>query len=221
MLIELLLCISRTSQKEILYSISVSMLNLMFKVSSTLLMEVNFIKQIVLSTYLFHSNMSLDNVDIVFRSRSTIKMYAKTGELIATPSTWRYVLLLRAKCRFLVQLYNNSSISFFFWYISIYFLLIINTFVISIVSYKRTLVNSETTSNDTILYSRGIVILWSPFVNVLLFLIVNCDSLNGFRSWARYLAKSYVAVLILEMIGLSGRCSSVLLFETLCSLAVR
>ena len=85
-LIELLLCISRTSQKEILFSISVSMLNLMFKVSSTLLMEVNFIKQIVLSTYLFHSNMSLDNVDIVFRSRSTIKMYAKTGELIATPS---------------------------------------------------------------------------------------------------------------------------------------
>ena len=108
----------------------------------------------------------------------------------------------------------------FFWYISIYFLLIINTFVISIVSYKRTLVNSETTSSDTILYSRGIVILWSPFVNVLLLLIVNCDSLNGFRSWARYLAKSYVAVLLLEMIGLSGRCSSVLLFETLCSLAV-
>ena len=86
-LIELLLCISRTSQEEILFSISVSMLNLMFKVSSTLLMEVNFIKKIVSSTYLFHSNMSLNNVDIVFRSKSTIKMYAKTGELIATPST--------------------------------------------------------------------------------------------------------------------------------------
>ena len=90
MLIELLLCISRTSQKEILFSISVSMLNLMFKVSSTLLMEVNFIKQIVSSTYLFHYNMSLNNVGIIFRSSSAIKIFAKTGpsgEPIATPST--------------------------------------------------------------------------------------------------------------------------------------
>ena len=53
-------------------------------------MEVNFMKQIVLSTYLFYNNMSLDNVGIIFRSTFAIKMFAKTrpiGEPIATPST--------------------------------------------------------------------------------------------------------------------------------------
>ena len=51
--------------------------------------------------------MSLDNVGIIFRSRSTVKIIAKTGprgEPIATPSTWRHVLLLIVKCAFLVQL---------------------------------------------------------------------------------------------------------------------
>ena len=120
-LIRLLLPISRTSKNEILFSDSISMVNLMFlwqlfKVWSTLLMEVNFIKQIVSSTYLFHNNMSLDNVGIIFRSSSIIKMFTKTGpsgEPIATPSTWKYVLLLRVKCAFLVQRYSNSLISFF------------------------------------------------------------------------------------------------------------
>ena len=42
-------------------------------------MEVNFIKQIVSSTYLFHNNLSFDNVGIIFRSSSTLKMFAKTG----------------------------------------------------------------------------------------------------------------------------------------------
>ena len=53
-------------------------------------MEVNFIKQIVSSTYLFHNDISLDNAGIIFRSSSTIKMFANTepsGELITTPST--------------------------------------------------------------------------------------------------------------------------------------
>ena len=52
-------------------------------------MEVNFIKQIELSKYLFHNDISLENVGAVFRSSSTINMFAKTrlrGESIATPS---------------------------------------------------------------------------------------------------------------------------------------
>ena len=39
-----------------------------------------------------------------------------------------------------------------------------------------TLVKSDTTSNDTILYSGGIVIFLNLFMNALLFLIVYCDS---------------------------------------------
>ena len=89
-LIKLLLRICRTSKNEVLFSVSDSIVNLMFKVSSTLLMKVIFVKQIVSSTYLFHNDISLDNVGIIFRSSSTIKMFAKTvarGEPIATPLT--------------------------------------------------------------------------------------------------------------------------------------
>ena len=85
------------------------------QVSSTLLMEVKFVKQIVLSTYRFHDDISLDNLGIMFCSSSTINMFAKTrarGEPIATPSTRMYVLLLRVKCALLVQRYSNSLISF-------------------------------------------------------------------------------------------------------------
>ena len=42
-------------------------------------MEVNFVKQMVLYTYLLNNNTSLDNVAIVFHSSVTIKMFAKTG----------------------------------------------------------------------------------------------------------------------------------------------
>ena len=44
----------------------------------------------MLSTYLFHNDISLDNGGIIFRSSSTINMFAKTrprGEPIATLST--------------------------------------------------------------------------------------------------------------------------------------
>ena len=89
-------------------------------------MEVNFIKQIVSSTYLFHNDILFDNVVIIFCSISTINIFAKTGhggELIATPSTRRHVWLSRVKCAFLVQRYSSFPI-----YTSIYFLLIIDTF---------------------------------------------------------------------------------------------
>ena len=53
--------------------------------------------------------------------------------------------------------------------------------MISIVSSKGTFVKSDITSNDTILDSGGIVIFLSFFMNVLPFLIVYCNSLNGIR----------------------------------------
>ena len=81
-------------------------------------------------------------------------------------------------------------------------------------------VNSDATSNDSILYSGAIVNFLRLFVNVLPFLIVYYVSRNGFRNWARYLAKLWVAVPVLEMTGLSGSFSTVPLFGTLCSLAV-
>ena len=116
-----LLLIKLSFKNKVLFYVSISMVNLMFvwylfKVPSTLLMEVNFSKQKVPSTYLFHNNMSLHIVGIIFRWSSTIKMFAKTGpsgEPIATPSTWRLVLLLKMKCTFSVYRYSNSLILFF------------------------------------------------------------------------------------------------------------
>ena len=80
------------------------------------LIELEFTKQIVSSTCLFHNDISLDNVGIIFYSSSTIKILAKTGpsgDPIATPWICTYVLLFRVKCAFLVQRYNNSFISCF------------------------------------------------------------------------------------------------------------
>ena len=96
----------------------------------------------------------------------------------------------------------------------------IGLIMISIVWSKRIFVNSNAASNDSILYSGAIVNFLRLFVNVLPFLIVYCDLCNGFRNWARYLAKLWVAVPVLEMIGLSGSFSTVPLFGTLFSLAV-
>ena len=64
-------------------------------------MEVNFVKRMVLYTYLLNNNTSLDNAGILFHSSSTIKMFAKTGTrggLIATPS----------KCVLVSQGYSHS-----------------------------------------------------------------------------------------------------------------
>ena len=72
-----------------------------------------------------HDDISLDNVDIIFFSSSTIKILAKTGpsgDPMATPSSGTYVLLFRVKLAFLVQRYYNSFISCFVMLVLISFL---------------------------------------------------------------------------------------------------
>ena len=85
------------------------------------------------------------------------------------------------------------------------FLSYILLIIILIVSSKGSLVNSDTISNDTIWYPGEIFCLFSVFINDLLPLIVYCDWPGGFNIWAKYFASSYVAVLMFEIIGLSGK----------------
>ena len=92
--------------------------------------------------------------------------------------------------------------------------------IILIVSTKGTLVNSDTISNDTIWYPGGIFCFFSVFINDLLLLIVYYDWPSGFNIRAKYFAGSYVAILMFEIIGLSGKSYTVPLSLTLCNLAV-
>ena len=85
---------------------------------------------------------------------------------------------------------------------------------------KGTLGNSDTTSNDKIWYPGGIFCFFSVFINDLLILIVYCAWPSDFNIWAKYFASSYVAILMVEIIGLSGKSSTVPLSLTLCNLAV-
>ena len=70
--------------------------------------------------------------------------------------------------------------------------------------------NNATTSNDTILYSSGTFCFWMYLTNSLVLLIVNADLLNGANKLAKYFAVSYVAVLILDTIGLNVKSSTLL-----------
>ena len=93
---------------KFLFSFCISIVNFillwkLFNDSRTELIQLEFTKQIVSSTYLFQNYFSSDNVRIIFCSSSTIKILAKTGhsgDPIATPSISPHVLLFRVKCIF-------------------------------------------------------------------------------------------------------------------------
>ena len=78
--------------------------------------------------------------------------------------------------------------------------------------------NNDATSNDTILYPSGTFCFWMYLTNSLVLLIVNSDLLNGANKPAKYFAVSYVAVPILDTIGLNVK-SSTLLVGSLCTSA--
>ena len=86
------------------------------------------------------------------------------------------------------MLHSNTAVVIiffktFFWYIGIYFLIIINNFKYDINYFiKGDVCESHTQSNDTILYSRGVLIFLRRFLNNQLFLIACWNSLNGFCS---------------------------------------
>ena len=178
------------------------------------------------SIYLFHNDISLDNVGIIFCSSSSIKILAITGhsgDPMATPSICTYVLLFRVKCVFLVQKCNNSFTSCFGMLVFLSFLSYIILIVITIVYFKGTSVNSNTnqmTPFDIGGTIGGIFCFFSVFINDLLLLIVYCDWLGGFNIWAKYFASSYVAVLKYQIIGLSGNSSTVPFSLTFCNLLV-
>ena len=130
------------SKNAILFSFSISIVNFillrkLFNESRTWLIQLEFTKEVVSSTYLFHNNISLDYVGIIFCSSSTIKTFAKTGptgDPIATSSVCTYVLLFRVKCAILVQRYNDSFISCSGMLVLISFLSYILLVIILIVS---------------------------------------------------------------------------------------
>ena len=219
------------SKNSILFPFSISTVNFillwkLFNDSRTWLIRLEFTKQIVSSTYLFHNDISLDNVGIIFCSSSTIKILAITGhsgDPMATPSICTYVLLFRVKCVFLVQKCNNSFTSCFGMLVFLSFLSYIILIVITIVYFKGTSVNSNTnqmTPFDIGGTIGGIFCFFSVFINDLLLLIVYCDWLGGFNIWAKYFASSYVAVLKYQIIGLSGKSSTVPFSLTFCNLLV-
>ena len=78
--------------------------------------------------------------------------------------------------------------------------------------------NNAATSNDTILYPSETSSFWMYLTNSLVFVIVNSNLLNGANKPAKYFTVSYVAVSILDTIGLNVR-SSTLLVESLCTFA--
>ena len=96
------------SKNAILFSFFISVVNFillrkLFNDSRTWLIQLEFTKQVVSSTYHLHDNISLDNVGIIFCSSSTIKTFSKTGptgDPIATSSVCTYVLLFRVKVQF-------------------------------------------------------------------------------------------------------------------------
>ena len=137
------------------------------------------------------------------------------------PSICTYVLLFKMKCAYLVQRYNNSFISCFCMLVLISFLSYIILIIILIVSSKGTLVNGDTKSNNTIWYPGGIFCFFSAFINDILLLVVYCDWPRGVNIWAKYFPSLYVAVLMFEIIGLSGASYTVPLSLTLCSLVVQ
>ena len=105
--IKFLECINM-SKNAILFSFCISIVNFillwkLFNDSRTELIQLEFIKQIVSSTYLFLNYFSSNNVRIIFCSSSAIKILAKTGhsgDPMATPSICPHVLLFRVKCIF-------------------------------------------------------------------------------------------------------------------------
>ena len=79
--------------------------------------------------------------------------------------------------------------------------------IISIVYSDGTFVNNDTTSKDTILYPSGTFCFWMYLTNSFVLVIVYFDFPNGANKLAKYFANSYVAVPILDIIGLSGKSS--------------
>ena len=90
--------------------------------------------------------------------------------------------------------------------------------IISIISSNGTFVNNAATSNYTILYQSGTFWFWIYLTNSLVLLIVNSDLLNGANKPAKYFVVPYVAVPILDTIGLNVK-SFALLVESLCTFA--
>ena len=82
--------------------------------------------------------------------------------------------------------------------------------IVSIVSSNGTFLNNDAASKDTILYLSGTFCCWMYLTNSLVLLIVNSDFLNGANKLAKYFAVSYVAVLILDTIGLNVKLSTLL-----------
>ena len=74
--------------------------------------------------------------------------------------------------------------------------------------------SNDATSNDSILYPSGTFCFWMYLTNSLVFLIVNSDLLNGANKLAKYFAVLYVAVPMLDTVGLNVK-SSTLLVESL------
>ena len=115
---------------------------------------------------------------------------------------------------FFVQRIYISFISCFGMSVVISLLIYILLKIISVVSSNGTFVNNDATSDETILYPSGTFCFWMHLTNSLVLLIVNSDLLNGANKLAKYFAVSYVAVPILDTIGLNVK-SSTLLVESL------
>ena len=80
--------------------------------------------------------------------------------------------------------------------------------------------NNEVTSKDISLKLFGIFCPFILVIKSLVLLIVYSDVLRGDKSFAKYFASWYDAVLRLEIIGRIGSSSTALSFFNLCILAV-
>ena len=85
---------------------------------------------------------------------------------------------------------------------------------------KGTLVNSDFTSNETILQFDGILPNLTLFTNDFAFFTVYSDSHSGDNNDPKYFEKWYVAVAMFETIGLTGKCCTLSFGDILWILAV-
>ena len=79
---------------------------------------------------------------------------------------------------------------------------------------------SETTSNDTIIWSFGVFSFLIFFVNFSLFFIVYWNSLKSFNNCTKGFARWYVKVPIFDIIALIGKSSTFLLISVLWTFAI-
>ena len=118
-------------------------------------------------------------------------------------------LIVKCKMHFFVQRINRSSISCFGMSVFISLLSYIVFKIISIVSSNGTFGNNDATSSDIILYPSGTSCFWMYLMNSVVLIMVNSDLLNGANKVAKYFAVSYLAVPILDTVGLIVKSSCV------------